>query len=61
MQGRKELQSKMLYQVVLEDLVPRDHFYRNLDNSLNLHFLYAATAPYYGKEGQESIDPVVFF
>lgn len=28
---------------------------------LDLHFLYKATLHYYGKEGQQSIDPVVFF
>jgi len=28
---------------------------------LDLHFLYQETAKYYGSEGQESIDPVVFF
>lgn len=28
---------------------------------LDLHFLYKATADYYGEEGQDSIDPVVFF
>lgn len=61
MQGRKELIPKMMYQVHLDDLVPKDNFYRKLDAELNLRFLYKATAPYYGSEGQESIDPVVFF
>lgn len=28
---------------------------------MELHFLYKATQQYYGTEGQESIDPVVFF
>lgn len=61
MQGRKELQPKMLYQVHLDDLVARDNFYRRLSEVLDLHFLYDATSRYYGEEGQESIDPVVFF
>lgn len=61
MQGRKNLIPKMLYQVSLEDLVSEDNFYRKLDETLDLHFLYAATHQYYGSEGQESIDPVVFF
>ncbi len=51
----------MLYSVSLQELVPKDHFYRRLGQSLDLHFLRAATAVYYGNEGQESIDPVVFF
>ncbi len=61
MQGRKELQPKMLYQVNLDALVPQDNFYRKLSQTLDLSFLYKSTAKYYGKEGQESIDPVVFF
>ncbi len=61
MQGRKSFAPKMIYQVNLETLVPQDHFYRKLDAALDLHFIYKETADYYGTEGQESIDPVVFF
>jgi transposase len=61
MQGRKDIQPKMMYQVSLDTLVPADNFYRKLDRTLDLHFLYKATSKYYGAEGQESIDPVVFF
>lgn len=51
----------MYYQVCLSDLVPPDNYYRKLDGVLDLRFLYKATARYYGREGQESIDPVVFY
>jgi transposase len=61
MQGRQEIQAKLYYQVTLEDLVPADNFYRKLAQSLDLGYLYKTTAKYYGREGQESIDPVVFF
>lgn len=61
MQGKKELVPKMLYTVSLAELVPKDNFYRRLAQSLDLQFLRAATAPYYGNEGQERIDPIVFF
>jgi transposase len=61
MQGRKEIQPKMIYQVHLGDLVAKDNFYRKLNNSIDLSFIYKETAKYYGSEGQESIDPVVFF
>ena len=61
MQGRKDIQQKMMYQVSINDLVSIHNFYRILDKSIDLQFLYKATAPYYGSEGQESIDPVVFF
>jgi transposase len=61
MQGKKNLQPKILYTVTLEQLVPADNFYRRLNKVLNLHWLYCSTKDYYGQEGQESIDPVVFF
>ena len=61
MQGRKDLVQKLMYQVHLDDLVPQNNFYRLLNRELDLHFLYQETAKYYGSEGQESIDPVVFF
>jgi len=50
MQGRKNLQCKMFYQVSLDSLVSPDNFYRKLEKVLDLHFLYARTAPYYGIE-----------
>jgi transposase len=61
MQGRKGIQPKMMYQVSLNTLVPEDNFYRHLNTVIDLNFLYKDTAKYYGTEGQESIDPVVFF
>ncbi len=61
MQGKKELTPKMLYQVHLQDLIPEHNFYRLLDKAIDFRFLYKATQDYYGDEGQESIDPVVFF
>lgn len=38
-----------------------DNYYRKLHQALDLNFLRGLTAHYYGIEGQESIDPVVFF
>ena len=60
MQGKKIYNPKMMYQVHLNNLVPQENFYRKLDAVLDLNFLYKETAQYYGDEGQESIDPVVF-
>ncbi len=51
----------MLYTITLEQLVPADNFYRRLKKEIDLSWLYTATENYYGREGQESIDPVVFF
>ena len=60
MQGKKKFTPKLFYQVSLEDLVPEDNFYRKLQTVLDLRFLYKKTEKYYGSEGQEIIDPVVF-
>jgi len=61
MQGIKELVPKLIYQVQIDKLVPQDNFYRLINKELDLSFLYKLTEQYYGYEGQESIDPVVFF
>jgi transposase len=61
MQGRKAFEEKLFTNFQLSDRVPSDNFYRRLKETLDLRFLYKTTAPYYGTEGQESIDPVVFF
>ncbi len=61
MQGRKDIQPKIMYSVHLDMLVPAHNFYRKLAHVLDLSFLYKATAQYYGSEGQQSIYPVVFF
>ena len=61
MQGKKKYTPKIFYQLSLDTLVPEDNFYRKLQSELSLDFLYRATKKYYGKEGQASIDPVVFF
>ena len=61
MQGKKVFIPQLFYQTSLERLVPQDNFYRILSKELDLQFLYQSTEGYYGSEGQESIDPVVFF
>ena len=61
MQGVKTILPKALYQLHLDELVPKENFYRRLNAALDLRFLYKQTKPYYGTEGQQSIDPVVFF
>ena len=61
MQGEKHYSEKLFKQFQLSDRVPADNFYRRLKNLLNLHWLYKTTKRYYGTEGQQSIDPVVFF
>ena len=47
--------------VSLEDLVPRDNFYRHLEAKLDLSFVRDWTRDCYAHRGRPSIDPVVFF
>lgn len=61
MQGRKSYQEKLYTNFQLSDRVPEDNFYRKLNATLDLRFVFDRTKRYYGTEGQESIDPVVFF
>ena len=60
MQGKKDHQEKLFIQFQLSNRIPVDNFYRRLKEILNLDFLYQSTSRHYGKEGQKSIDPVVF-
>ena len=61
MQGKKDFTPKLFYSMSLDRLVPQDDFYRKLNYIVDLRFLYKQTERYYGTEGQNSIDPVVFF
>ncbi|MDP9230771.1 MAG: IS1182 family transposase [Bacteroidota bacterium] len=61
MQGKKHFTEKLFTNFQLSDRVPADNFYRRLKEILELQWLYRATKNYYGSEGQQSIDPVVFF
>jgi transposase len=61
MQGKKNFTPQLFVSVNLLDMVPAENFYRKLLTELDLQFIYKATHHYYGKEGQQSIDPVVFF
>jgi transposase len=60
MQGKKQYRDKALRCFRLSEQVPKNNFYRRLNELLDLKWLYKATASYYGTEGQKSIDPVVF-
>jgi transposase len=61
MQGRKQYAEKLFTTFQLSNHVPEDNFYRRLKEGLDLQWLYKSTKKYYGREGQASIDPVVFF
>jgi transposase len=61
MVGKRKQFNNTCPSLIVETYVPKNNFYRQIKQLLNLEFLYQAVAPYYGKCGQKSIDPVVFF
>ena len=58
---QKNYQEKLFTNFQLSNHVPEDNFYRRLKEILPLHWVYKSTRKHYGTEGQQSIDPVVFF
>jgi transposase len=45
----------------LEVMVPKDNFYRRLEERIDLAFVRELVLPLYAKGGRHSIDPVIFF
>ena len=56
MMGTKTRNTVPLISISLEDLVPKDHFYRRLDQQLDLSFVYAFVQENYAKAGRPSIE-----
>ncbi|MDO1450229.1 transposase [Rhodocytophaga aerolata] len=61
MVGKRKQFNNTCPSLIVENYVPKNNFYRQIKPLLKLDFLYQAVAPYYGKCGQKSVDPVVFF
>src|SRR5882757_5405028 len=62
MLGRKERICKIHSTLCLEELVPSNHFYRQVEAKLDLSFVRELVeAAYASRRGRPSIDPVVFF
>jgi transposase len=47
--------------ISLDELVPPDHFYRHLEQVLDLSFVHGLVQDRYAAGGRPSVDPVVFF
>src|SRR3712207_5048227 len=45
----------------LQELVPKDNFYRRLEATLDLSFVRDLVRDCYASSGRPSVDPVVFF
>jgi transposase len=61
MLGYKARDFKPLTAVSLENLVPEDNFYRQVECSLDLSFVRELVYELYSEIGRPSIDPIVFF
>jgi transposase len=61
MLGHKVREFKPLTGICLEDLVPADNFYRQVERSIDLNFVRELAAEFYSNIGRTSIDPIVFF
>lgn len=61
MLGKKDFSPKLFYNISLEKLVPQDDYYRKLNEIIDLRFVYKLLKGKYGKTGNPSLDPVVFF
>ena len=62
MMGIKEREFRPLPDnLSLEELVPKDNFYRRLEQRLDLSFIRELVADRYATVGRHSVDPVVFF
>ena len=62
MMGIKERNFQTLPEdLSLETLVPKDNFYRRLEEKLDLSFIRELVQPLYARGGRRSVDPVVFF
>lgn len=55
----KQKESKLFYNFSLSSRVPKDHFLRRIDETIDFSFIHKLARPYYSHTGQPSIDPVV--
>ena len=61
MMATKERNFSPLKDLSLEELVPKDNFYRRLEEKLDLSFVRELVGYRYASVGRPSVDPVVFF
>jgi len=61
MMGYKIRNLKTFTSFSLENLVPEDNFYRQVENCINLSFVRDLVCHLYSDFGRPSIDPIVFF
>jgi len=58
-QGKKEFNQRIYYNINLDSLVPEDHLLKRLERLVSFNFVRDITKDYYSHTGKPSIDPVV--
>jgi transposase len=58
-QGKKEFNQRIYYNINLDCLVPEDHLLKRLERLISFDFVRDITRDYYSHTGKPSIDPVV--
>ena len=58
MMSEQKMKQQRLMTVMMESLVPEDHFLRKLDAVVDMDFIYELVRPLYSQHGRPSIDPV---
>ena len=61
MMGQRDFETKLYYQLSLDQLVPQDHLLRRIAEAVDFSFVRPLCRPYYSHTGQPSVDPVVIF
>src|SRR3712207_1769785 len=61
MMGAKIRNFATLPNLSIEELVPKDNFYRRLEATIDLSFVRELVRDCYASSGRPSVDPVVFF
>src|SRR3712207_2333585 len=62
MMGTRQRDFRLLPESIsLEELVPKDNFYRRLEAAVDLSFVRVLARPLYAQGGRPSVDPLVFF
>jgi hypothetical protein len=59
MMGTKKRDFTPIPRVSLDDFVPKGHFYRRLEETLDLSFVRELVRPLYALRGRPSVDPAV--
>jgi transposase len=61
MMGQRDFETKLYYQLSIDELMPQDHLLRRIAEAVDFSFVRPLCRPFYSHTGQPSVDPVVIF